>query len=293
MDDNLRQLILAASSRESTTFQQEFKLPFGDALVDASVCCGNEARPLAGVVGQPTTFPQGSYLQLPIEVNSRVTADDFIKRNLPGCQLELSGGCKKSGPRPLFWTLSCKCHRIAKPLNQSDFEDGCVAKKGTLKESVKRIEFDHMNGCIVDATQAKKRKKKRKRRVSDQASHGKRQKQSHSRPASNRTSSYRAKEKKDRCPMKITLFKSASDDRFYVGSNSNLTHRGHPYLSPSAANRSSSELTSDDIELIELLNGKIGPQSIANILNERHDGEMARANSSPKPFTAKYVSYNR
>lgn len=93
--------------------------------------------------------------------------------------------------------------------------------------------------------------------------------------------------------MKITLFKSASDDRFYVGSNSNLTHRGHPYLSPSAANRSSSELTSDDIELIELLNGKIGPQSIANILNERHDGEMARANSSPKPFTAKYVSYNR
>ena len=75
-----------------------------------------------------------------------------------------------------------------------------------------------------------------------------------------------------RCPMKVNLFQSSLDDRFYVASNSNLTHRGHPYLPPSAANRSSSQLTSDDIQLIELLNGKIGPQSIANIINERHDG---------------------
>ena len=72
--------------------------------------------------------------------------------------------------------------------------------------------------------------------------------------------------------MKVNLFQSSLDDRFYVASNSNLTHRGHPYLPPSAANRSSSQLTSDDIQLIELLNGKIGPQSIANIINERHDG---------------------
>jgi len=73
--------------------------------------------------------------------------------------------------------------------------------------------------------------------------------------------------------MKVNIFQSASDNRFYVASNSNLTHRGHPYLPPSAANKSSSELTSDDIQLIELLNGKIGPQSIANVINERHEGE--------------------
>ena len=59
MDENLRQRLLAASSNASLTFPQEFRLPFGDALVDASVCCGAEARPLSGVVDQPSMFPKG------------------------------------------------------------------------------------------------------------------------------------------------------------------------------------------------------------------------------------------
>ena len=73
--------------------------------------------------------------------------------------------------------------------------------------------------------------------------------------------------------MKVHIFQHTGDKRYYVRSDSNLIHNGHPYLPRSATKKSSSELTPDDIELIELLNGKIGPQSIANIINERHEGD--------------------
>ena len=171
MDDSLRQQILAASSPDSQSFEQEFKLPFGDALVDASVCCGPRARPLSGVFGQPTFYPEGSYLQLPSEVNTKETATEFIKSNLPGCQLAQSGGTKKSGPRAMYWTLACKCHRVAKPLNSADFEEGCVSRKGTLKESVKRSDYDHLRGCIVEATEAKKKRIKKKEKSERSSGH--------------------------------------------------------------------------------------------------------------------------
>ena len=197
MDENLRQRLLAASSNASLTFPQEFRLPFGDALVDASVCCGAEARPLSGVVDQPSMFPKGSYLQLPKEVDSRDAASNFIRRNLPGCEVEVSGGSKKSGVRPQSWSLACKCYRIAKQINPADFEAGCVAKKGTKKETVKRCDFDHMDHMtgIVEATEGKKKRNKKRKHVSGEQRTSKKA----SRPQTNRTSSYRAKDKMNRC----------------------------------------------------------------------------------------------
>ena len=303
MDESLRQQLRAAGSRESLEYTQQFKLPFGDAYVDASVCCGAGARPFSGVANQPKIFPSGSFLQLPKEVDSHAKANDFIKRNLPGCEVKLSGGIKSSGARLQSWTLACKCHRIAKKLDPADFKEGCVARKGTKRESVKRCDYDHMGGCIVGAMEVKGKKKRKRQSKSgkSESTSSTTEKKISKQPETNRTGSHGAKDASTRCVhtfillahfhwlgprlkrfpvlinvrcmMKVHIFQHAGDDRYYVRSDSNLTHRGHPYLAPSDVNKSSSELTADDLELIELLNGKIGPQSIANIINERHDGE--------------------
>ncbi|EJK44632.1 hypothetical protein THAOC_36814, partial [Thalassiosira oceanica] len=270
MDESLLQRIRAAGSRESMEFTQQLKLPYGDGYVDASVCCGTEARPLSGVGNQPNIFPRGSFLQLPETVQSYETANNFIRGNMPGCEVKLLGGVKRTGSRLQSWTLACKCHATAKKLDPNDFKEGCVGRKGTKIETVKRSDYDHMGGCIVEATEAKRAKKKKGKQGSqDSASLPIRKKAKVER---NRTGTFRPREKNNRCMMKVHIFQNTSDQRYYVRSDSNLIHNGHPPLPASATKKSSSELTADDIQLIELLNGKIGPQSIANVINERHDG---------------------
>ena len=195
MDESLRQQIRAAGSKESMEFPQQFKLPYGDAYVDASVCCGPRARPLSGVANQPEVFPNGSFLQLPEQVKSYQTANEFIRGNMPGCEMKLLGGVRKSGSRLESWTLSCKCHGTAKKIDPNDFKDGCVSRKGIKTESVKRSDYDHMRGCIVEATEGKKAKRKNGKRNMDKSSLPIKKKP---KVDKNRTGSYRAKDTDNR-----------------------------------------------------------------------------------------------
>ena len=122
---------------------------------------------------QPTIMRGGSLYAFSSEFKGPEGFDplfDMIQKSTPQCKLFVQRRAHKTKFKHEY-DIRCNCYKL-RDIGESDFEDGCFAKKGTKPETVKQKRTSGQ-ATMVDRFPSKKLKdpKNKKRKTRDNRSH--------------------------------------------------------------------------------------------------------------------------
>ena len=224
---------------------------------------GTLSRTPPNAINQPNKYPRQTCIRLPTSLKGK---DAF-----PRVKMLLENGgplltirqvpseSRSSAQRQSNWTLCCHGHRI-NPGKTGQFKAGKAAMSGIRHQPKLRQKTAGSKKRGIQAMYSKSAKAQ----LPPPA---------HAPNAPNRrTKSGAAKNKESRCTFVLNLF-VAQDDYWYLSQLSNLNHKGHPRIPPSAHSIGMRELNKEDSQFISICSDVgIEGSKIAKLL-ERMKGE--------------------
>ena len=250
---------------KSLSWNQSFVIKHDDHELDLSVSIGSDAVTPHNAPDQPKHFDFSSKYRFPKEFDSIEKIKSLhhhLKHHcLIGADFITPSGAKR---RQLYQRFTIRCFRFLTLEDlpcRKNFQDDNYVQEGVVRVTHKRNKSSKLSSLelLGSKTEIKAIRASKSSIVSST---------NLNQPDNRRTKSRRAKDVESRCHCCINIFFSFSDNRFYLDTNSNLSHSYHYKEIPDESFIKRSQIDDDQHRLITILsNAGISSSKIAEILD--------------------------
>ena len=246
------------------TYNTQLVVNDGKTEIDVSGATGDNAVTPIEASDQPNKFPRGTCYRFPLKYIGHESWRDLtasLSKSLPNCKLvaQLVGQKGKKSDH-LSYQLRCSCYYLTE---KSEFPERCFTQARTRVVRNKRTNSKNAK-TVVDRMQHSKLKGRNVQKYSSEKEEKDKPGQS---TLKNRTTSERPSLADNRCHMKINMLLSASDNHFYLKTNSILKHRFHHPLSSETLTLNKRNITETEEDWIQEMYAKgLSDGTIASIM---------------------------
>ena len=278
--------------RDLDDWTQSFLIKNKDnTTVDLGLACGTNPVTPPNSLDQPSKYPYGFKYCFDPRYNSPEHVPDLLsfineQTSCTGCTFITRTSNKDAGR--LYLTCT---HALVNSINEGTFEDGKMAQSNIPHEQNKVRRGKRKRRTIAgiatmhNKTDKRTIAKETKRSQTNNNGDDNSDKKDKQKPKRKRTQSDRSPTKESRCKAKISIYFHKLSCRFYLSTNSNMTHRGHPYISPKSIQRSTKTLNASDTQFTRwLYEAGVTPQQQAEIMNKMSDGKTGGSYSFPNLY---------
>ena len=276
IDTDLRNSIVDAYSA-NLNYTKPLLINLGTSSLDISSAVGSNPSTPKGATDQPLSFPPGSVYRFPKQYTGKESWKSLfesLRKCCADCKLTTHRKHQqKKKTAHLAYDIRCSCYF----LNQNDksqFSDRCFTKDNTRIVRNKKTNSNHSISVVDRMSNSKLRGKN-----VEKASRS--NKKAPPLPLRNRSRSERPSTGEMRCHMRLKILLSSLDNRFYLMSDSNLSHTHHHPIIPEAKVLNQKDISKDEESWIQqmykmgLSNGTIAAIMTGYFNQTGRDGQFS------------------